>query len=148
MKSWLLRWLLSSAWILACLSGCAGVQRAADEIGEKGTAAAGGTLLGGLLFLLHPAGILGGLLAAAGGAIGALLFGGGDTTVHAAPTSAWDAAVPLAALVLFVLLLRAWAHWLPPLLEVLKRAALGTPRALLGGRPKKTTTTRFVRRAD
>ncbi len=130
--------------LLATLCGCAGVQRAADDLGEKGTAAGAGTLAGALVWFLGPVGWVGGALSALTGALVALLVGGGDKTVHEAPT-------PLGAYIAFAvvgaLLLRSWAHWLPPLLEVLKNTAKGAPRALLGGRPKKAPA-KFVRRID
>lgn len=140
------RWTAVLAWscLPGLLSGCAALR----EAGEKGTAAGAATGVGFLAWLLHPVGAVGGLLAAAGAALAALVLGGGDRTVNEAPSTAWDAVVPLAALVLLVLFLRAWAHWLPPLLEVLKRTAKGTPRALLGGRARDPQAPRFRRRAD
>ena len=151
MKSWIVRLLFAAAvWFvgLALVPGCAALQRAAEDVGAKGVAAGSATVLGSLLYFVSPAGWLGGLLAAGGGAVLALLFGGGDTTVHEAPASPWSGPLTVGALVLAVLLLRAWGHWAPPLLEVLKRAAKGTPRALLGGPPKKPDAPRFRRRAD
>jgi len=133
----------------SALCSCAGVNRAAGEVGEKGVAAASATLLGSLLYLVSPAGWLGGLLAAGGGAVLALLFGGGDTTIHEAPANPWSGPLVVGALVLGVLVLRAWGHWAPPLLETLKRTAKATPRALLGGRPRPPPEKpRFPRRAD
>jgi hypothetical protein len=137
------------AVIGSALCSCAAVRRAADDVGEKGVDAASGAGLGFLLWLVHPVGWIGGALAAAGGAIGALLFGGGDTTIHEAPASPWSGALVVLALVLGVLILRAWGHWAPPLLEVAKRTVKGAPRALLGGRPKPAPKpNRFVRRVD
>ena len=147
MKRRILYW-YSRAVVWACTAGvlltsCAGIARTSDRIGEKGTAVLGGAAVGSLLWLLHPLGWVGGLIAAAGGAIGALLFGSGNTTIHEAPAGfPW---MGLALLVVAVLLARSWAHWLPPLIEVVKRTVKGTPRALLGGRPVKP---KFVRRSD
>lgn len=139
-------WLALAATALA---SCAAVRRAGDEAGEKGVAVGAGTVTGGLLYLLGPAGWLGGLLAGAGGAIIALLVGGGDTTVNEAPSSPWSGALAVLALVAGVLVLRAWGHWAPPLLETVKRTVKGAPRALLGGRPKPPPEKpRFPRRAD
>lgn len=131
-------------WLLA---GCAGVGRALDEGGEQGTAAAGGVGLGFLAWLVHPVGWVGAALAATGGAVGALLFSPDGTNVtHEAPM---NPLVGLALVAAGVLLLRSWAHWLPPLLAVLKNSAKGAPRALLGGRPKaESKPNRFARRID
>jgi hypothetical protein len=146
-----LQYWYSRAVVWACTAGvlltsCAATRRAVDTVGEKGTQAGGGVLVGMLLWLAHPVGWVGAGLAAVGGAIGALMFGGGSVTIHEAPAGfPW---VGLASLVLLVLLARSWAHWLPGLIEVVKRTVKGTPRALLGGKPKPAEKPKFVRRTD